>query len=208
MKARLFFFTFLAFLLLFSACKKDPYKYEVSGTVTEFGTNEPIEGAEVYLLDCVTDGSATACDTAEILITDAAGRYRTPFLSAAGRFPIISAFVPDYFPSSEHFVTENRNSEIDFVLDPFAWLNVRVVNDIPAGEADRLKLGYEYGSGELSGWIENLGSNVDKTYFARTKGNRDGYLLWRTYENSVLLEEFEDNINIPAHDTLYYEIRY
>ncbi len=209
MKIPHIFFLTLTFLFLFSACKKDPYKYEVSGTVTEYGTNTPIAGAEVYLFDCTTDGSSTFCDTAQILITDAAGRYKSPFLSQAGRFPMVSAFVPQYFPSGQHFIREQNDNEIDFVLDPFAWLSVRVFNEAPAGEFDRID--YTYQAWTLTGSPREIciGQNVDKNHFELTRGgNRDVLLLWEVYDGGNLIGDYSETINIPAHDTLYYEIRY
>ena len=199
----------LAFLLLslFSACKKDPYKYEVSGTVTEFGTNEPIAGAEVYLFDCNTDGSSTFCDTVQVLITDAAGRYNSPFLSQAGRFPMVSAFVPQYFPAGQHLVREQNDNEIDFVLDPFAWLSVRVVNEAPAGEFDRVDLGSSVSP--TPGSSESLsGESVNLDYILLKTGNRELNLVWSTYNSGQLQIRGRDTISIPALDTLYYEIRY
>ena len=47
MKARFPFLTLLAFLVLFSACKKDPYKYEVSGTATKYNKDEVVSAKAV-----------------------------------------------------------------------------------------------------------------------------------------------------------------
>ena len=206
MKARLFFFTFLLFLFLFSACSKNNSENEVFGRVTEFGTEKPLEGAEVYILDCRISGSTTSCDTVRTLITDAAGTYSSGFPAASnGRTPKIGVALPGYFEHDTHFIRKHNDNEIDFVLDPFAWLSVRVVNEAPAGELDRIRLTFNPSGG---GWKELTGSNVNELLFDIVMGNRPKTIQWKTYSLGEITSQMIDTVEVSAHDTLNYEIRY
>ena len=202
----LFLFVTLLTLLFFS-CAKNEYKHEVSGRVTEFGTEKPLEGVQVHILDCRISNAYVSCDTAKVLLTDAAGNYSTPFQSASnGRTPMIGVSFPGYYEHDNHFIRKQNDNEIDFVLDPFAWLHLNVINEAPAGELNLIRVAYEHG---LGGWNEFIGENVNINLNDLVfGGNREGFIIWKIYDEGLLLESHRDTLYIPAHDTLHYEIRY
>lgn len=208
MKARPFFFTFLAFLLLFSACKKDRHSNEVYGIVTEFGTNKPLAGVTVSFRRCVDVSSD--CEPSVFTETDASGHYRLSFPNDEGG--ILRAgpeTPPGYFSVNPAPVSLVGENEKNFVLDPHAYLHLRVKNVAPAEEFDGIRLGAYLGPvGGGSSGSEYLGANVDITHTRKLRGNRELPTGWGIFYQEILQEFMEDTLFISAHDTLYYEINY
>ena len=206
MKARFPFLTLLSFLFLFSACKKDRNSNEVYGTVTEFGTNKPLAGVTVSFRRCVDVSSD--CEPSVFTETDASGHYRLSFPNDEGG--ILRAgpeTPPGYFSVNPAPVSLVGENEKNFVLDPHAYLHLRVKNVAPAEELDRIDLGASVSSTPGSP-ISLSGSNIDTDYFLLKRGNKFQNLVWSSYSYGELQIRGRDTVIISAHDTLYYEINY
>ena len=205
MKARLFFLTLISFLVLFSACKKDRNSNEVYGTVTEFGTDKPLVGLEVKLFDTSLGSLDTDNPTGISDITDENGAYSMRFSTKGLKSVGVEA--EGYFSKPTSVLNAAGDNEKNFVLDPHAYLHLRVKNVAPAEELDAIFLSalidQTVGSSETY-----IGAGVNLNYVIRKPGNRDHRIAWNTYNSGMLLSQFRDTVFIPAHDTLYYEINY
>ena len=195
--------------VLFSACKKEAVtERKVTGQVLEYGTNSPIENAVVEISACITDNGSTSCQFDQRILTDASGSFSADFnIEDVSRYALVTVTANQYFPSTEYILNPGRDNELEVVLDPHAWLSLRVRNLAPAEEFDKIFISSlispNPGSSE-----EYIGPNVDLNYIIKKQGNRDLRLGWNTYDSGILIERFKDTMYIPAHDTLYYEINY
>ncbi len=206
MKIPHIFFLTLTFLFLFSACKKEfqptPGAF---GRVTEFGTEKPIANARMELYKCNSDGFASACFLTDSVFTDSEGRYQITYDPEEANYHVLTPVAERYFAGAEKILNSGLSIEQDFVLDPFAWLSVRVVNEAPAGEFDKIRLTFNPSGG---GWREINGAEVDEFLFDRIRGNRTKSIQWKTYDAGTPTNQVLDSVIVAAHDTLYYEIRY
>ncbi len=196
-------------LLLLSACKKEEQPVPGAfGRITEFGTEKPIANARMELYRCNSDAFGSACFLQDSVFTNSQGRYEISYNPDAASYHILTPVADKYFPGLEKILNSASRVEQDFVLDPHAWLRVRVVNEAPAGELDRIRFGYE-GWAVTGSIVELLGGTVDETLFELTRGgNKEKRILWSVFDEGELVGHYSDTIIIPAHDTLHYEIRY
>ena len=206
MKIPHIFFLTLIFLFLFSACKKESQPTPGAfGQVMEFGTEKPIANARMELYRCNSDAFGSACFLQDSVFTNSQGRYEISYNPDAASYHILTPVADKYFPGLEKILNSASRIEQDFVLDPHAWLRVRVVNETPAGELDRIRLTFNPSGG---GWRELNGQDIDESLFDKIRGNRPKTIQWKVYDAGDLIEQVIDTLNIPAHDTLNYEIRY
>ena len=136
------------FLITVTSCKKEEKKGRVFGRVLEYGTNRPIADADVELYTCTFFEGQSSCTLSQIIKSDSEGRYEVEYEPASGS---LTAKAEGYFDGGELVLDPSQNYEQDFILDPFAWLSVRVVNEMPAEEFDKIRLTFNPGGG---GWKE------------------------------------------------------
>ncbi len=199
-----------AFITILFSCKEESQPVPGTfGQVTEFGTEKPIANARMELYKCNSDGFASACFLIDSVFTDSEGRYQITYDPEEANYHVLTPVAERYFAGAEKILNSGLNIEQDFVLDPFAWLNLRVVNEAPGGEFDRID--YTYQAWTITGSPREscIGSDVNKNHFELTRGaNKDVLLLWEVYDSGELAGEYSETIFIAAHDTLDYEIRY
>ncbi len=189
-------------LLLLSACKKEEQPVPGAfGRITEFGTEIPVANARMELYRCNSDAFGSACFLQDSVFTNSQGRYEISYNPDAASYHILTPVADKYFPGLEKILNSASRIEQDFVLDPFAWLNVRIMNEVPAGEFDRINYA---GPGALGSPDAHIGEDINITRFSKVRGNRQTFLYW--FVNNT--ESYGDTLVIPAHDTLNYEIRY
>ncbi|MBK7233867.1 MAG: hypothetical protein IPH93_16795 [Saprospiraceae bacterium] len=212
------------FVLLFLSCEKDnddsniiPYangtKSKVEGQVIEYGSNKPIPGAKVILQEGYISGSLlsgrtvwTAIDT---FVADNDGKYQFEFFHKEDDFDRKELYAYEvyiekdqYFPSLEKRAhKEMWTKNLNFVLDPFAWIKVHIKNVNPFDDRDYLFTSSHGGGGDYRG------KNIDNIEFHINRGNRKVELYWNVKKNSIF-KEFSDSLYLPAHDTVPYEINY
>jgi hypothetical protein len=115
-------------LLLLTGCRKDAPVEVVAGYVREYGTNKPLDGARVYIMDSngtfLGPGSNPTVATA---ITDANGFYSVPKPEYAIK---ANAYLSGYFTDTESETCVcTPTNETDIILYPQAWLRVKLVNE-------------------------------------------------------------------------------
>lgn len=127
--------------LLITGCLRfsspEPGTYHIQGRVLAHGTNEPIEGAVVYASDC--DGVEYLGDDCKYVLldsttTDAQGRYE---FTVTGWTVIVGATKPNYDSRNTSELVNGYSGEktIDVILQPYAWLDVKVTNKSGAPRA-------------------------------------------------------------------------
>ena len=196
-------------LLMLAECRKpDKTTYiKTSGKVLEFGSNKPIKNAKVGIYE---EGGEFLGSTWTKLVdttrTDATGAYHFDKgnLDKGSSF-FISAVADKYYTydPNNYLVTGQEVTNLNIVLDPFAWIKVHVKNVNPFDDNDRIGLGN--GIGTLQ--IFYTGTNIELNYINKLKGNLPISIDWSVTKNGIR-QEYKDTIKIPAHDTLKYEILY
>ena len=196
-------------LLSLSQCRKDDKTtfIKTSGKVLEFGSNKPIKNAKVGIYE---EGGEFLGSTWTKLVdttrTDATGFYHFDIgdLDKGSSF-FISAAADKYYTydPNNYLVTKQEVLNNDIVLDPFAWIKVHVKNVNPFNDADSLILG------NVVGTIPRIhvGKNIELNYTNKVFGNKNMQAGWSVRKNGIW-KDYELVINIPAHDTLNYEILY
>lgn len=209
MRIQYIFLPTLFFILIFSACKKDtsPDERRVFGQILEYGTEIPIVGATVELLSSGTSSTTNTGIIENTTQTDENGRFEMLFKVAD--ISSIKVKADKYYDSVESFLNPGQDNEEILVLEPHVWLSLRIRNELPTEEFDRIRFSYEHGQADLSGWLDFSGPNINETFLSLvTGGNKHGSIIWKTYNSGILQEEYSDTLFISAHDTLHYEIIY
>ncbi|MBL7816635.1 MAG: hypothetical protein JNL70_16560 [Saprospiraceae bacterium] len=200
---------FVPLLLILAHCRKpDKTTYiKTSGKVLEFGSNKPIKNAKVGIYE---EGGEFLGSTWTKLVdttrTDANGFYHFDKgdLDKGSSF-FISAAADKYYTydPNNYLITGQEVTNLNIVLDPFAWIKVHVKNVNPFDDRDSLILG------NVVGHIPNIlvGKNIELNYINKVFGNRDMRAGWSFSKNNNWIFK-ADTLNIPAHDTLNYEILY
>ncbi len=196
-------------LLMLAECRKpDKTTYiKTSGKVLEFGSNKPIKNAKVGIYE---EGGAFLGSTWTKLVdttrTDANGFYHFDKgnLDKGSSF-FISAFADKYYTydPNNYLVTGQEVTNLNIVLDPFAWIKVHVKNVNPFNDRDSILLGNVVGTIPMT----HVGRNVELNYINKVQGNLAIRATWTVAKNGRG-QSFVDTIIILAHDTLNYEILY
>jgi hypothetical protein len=203
-----YLFVLISFSFLMAQCRKASNNYiKVSGKVLEFGSNKPIANAKVAIYS--EDGAflgSTWTNLVDSTRTDANGFYsmEKSDIDKGSSFYVAAAANKYYtFDPTKYIVTGQDVTNNDIVLDPFAWIKVRVKNVNPFDDNDRIILGNVVGDITM---IHN-GRMVELNYVNKVFGNRDMLAGWSVRKNGVG-KSYLDTIKIAAHDTLKYEILY
>ncbi len=201
---RLTIILFITAILIAASCHKDPGPFTVSGVVLDHTTNQPVDGATVYLLAHEKDGGIWGGSPSFFIDTTMA--------DANGKF----SFAPEknddwgyscmaekdlYFLGQEYTADGYYTLTVTAYLYPKAWLNVHVkaVND------------YEFS--DFIG-INSLqtdpfyGGTVDTTEIISVTGNSTFQMTWFLFEAGVETYSQTDYIYCPAFDTTLHEIFY
>jgi hypothetical protein len=199
------FFLFLLPLLAaawLSSCHNDPNKTVIQGHITEYGTNAPIPGARVYLW-CYSGEifGPTGSSFIDSLVTDISGAFHAEYLDrdlCGGVY--LSAFKEGFFYRSDIDIHTGLN-DLEVVLDPEAWLNLRTVPDQGGNSIVVGGSNFYGGSGFYVYSIDG-----DTSFIFKTKGNEIKYIRW--YSGSGYTENHQDSIFLPGLQTTNYTIHY
>lgn len=193
-------FCFALFGLLASSCKRDDPKTIISGRVTEYGTNAPIQNAKVYVL-CHSGGIFDPIQNGNLydtLFTDSDGRFYREYLdkNLCGA-AYLAFYKPGYFFYTDVDVSTGENY-FEVVLDPEAWLLLETIPDL--GMWTSLGLG-----GSLNPHsVES--SNGSEYQLFKSRGGRKIVLHWGPFSNPSI--SYSDSIYLAPHDTTLYAIHY
>jgi hypothetical protein len=203
-----YLFVLISFSFLMAQCRKASNNYiKVSGKVLEFGSNKPIANAKVAIYS--EDGAflgSTWTNLVDSTHTDANGFYsmEKSNIDQGSSFYVAAAANKYYtFDPTKYIVTGQDVTNNDIVLDPFAWIKVHVKNVNPFNDRDSLLLGNVVGTIPMT----HVGKNIELNYINKVRGNLRMEVQWSVGKNSIW-KFLTDNVTIPAHDTLKYEILY
>ena len=183
-------------------CKKEgPRTTHIKGQVTEYGTDDPIAGARIYLLcdNSVIFGSSGS-SLADSLVTDTDGRFDRTYAEneLCGSLYLLP-YKEGYFKGTEIDLTTDLK-ELDVVLDPETWLKVVT---IPDGHIDHLLVSGDFlGAAGYDVWANQ---GVKETVFLN-RGNRVKNIRWRPW--GQINQTLQDSIYLTGHDTITYTIHY
>ena len=175
-----------------SCSKKTDTSVRLKGTVTEFGTNAPIEDAVVYL---VCD-NITSSDILDTVHTDANGYFeffREDYCGGEYLFPYKEGFLQH---QEIYLGTGDQTHEI--VMDPEAWLKIR---GIPSDGDNTLQFQVHNFATSFQSWF----GDSTMSYPSVLKGGL-GYLIsGKSFPSNI---QFQDSIFLIPHDTTTYTIHY
>lgn len=204
----------LALCLILSACGKNEVRpTTISGQALQYGTLEPIEGANVYLIASGGgDGNILTNDlswtTLDSMLTDTEGRYAFERIISGAPYIVTELDDTRYAPQRDIIpVQKEGDNPIDLIFKPYAWFKIHLKNVNPHNTRDEIFLG-GFGLGGGSDQNRFIGSSIDTTIIGEVEANKNINLKWIIYkENNDDMEE-NDSFYISAFDTIDYEILY
>jgi hypothetical protein len=219
MKKLSFILSFFLFICLLIGCRKDPEipPTIVNGQVLEQGTNKPLEGVKVVLMEGTYNGSSLGTYSyypVDTFLTDKSGKFnyehKKPF---NGKSYEIWYFKQDYFDISNiedntkiTYVEDNKTVNTTVKMYPFAWLSIHITNNQPLEEFDFLRLTIYDNSGKDYNF---MGNNVNEVLIKKVVGNSKNTIRWSLYKNSKWTTTIIDStIYCKGRDTTLYELKY
>ena len=210
MKKTPIFILTIVVILSVSSCDNGsdllPYTI-IEGKVLEYGTEEPIENAQVVLYEQTSSGTFSTSDLPiDTILTDATGSYSFQY-NGRGQTGV-KAFHDTYFPISrvpyENIYYKQRNVE-NIILDPYALLELHVKNVNPFDGNDNVRYSayWEWGASIQ----DNFGTNVDLVEAHLARGNRHIKIFWNVTKDGIMTAN-EDSIYCKGHENITYEIFY
>ena len=196
----------IAIILIVSSCDNGsallPYTI-IEGKVLEYGTEEPIENAEVVLYEETSSGTFSTSDVPiDTILTDATGSYSFQY-NGRGQTGV-KAFHDTYFPISrvpyENIYYKQRNVE-NIILDPYALLELHIKNVNPFDGNDYVNVDDLIYEGP---WY---GMNVDTLVVKEVKGNHVNDVYWYVKKNGER-SNHHGQIYCKGHGITQYEIFY
>jgi hypothetical protein len=215
---KLIFISFSILIISFLAsCKKDPEILPtiVNGQVLEQGSNKPLEGVKVVLMEGTYGGSGSGTYSfypIDTFLTDKDGKYnyehKIPFNKKAYE---LWYFKDKYFDNSSTGentritrIEDNKTKSVITKMFPFAWLTVRVINDKPFDDDDKGEVSGEWSTGQ---YIKFQGKDINSTFTKKIRGGQKTELYWWVYKNNTA-KFHSDSIYMTPHDTTYYTLKY
>lgn len=179
-----FSFLFITLIISFlSSCDKDdPIPPTiVNGQVLEQGSNKPLEGVKVILMEGTFSGSSGSYSYYPIdtFLTDKNGKYFYEHKLAASRKAYELWYAKDsYFDISNISfndrttrVSLNKTLNTTIKLVPFAWLKIHLVNIKPINSEDRI---YLVGPWESAYSDRNFyGAKIDTNFIKKVEGGKN-----------------------------------
>jgi hypothetical protein len=179
------------------ACNSDNEgKLSISGKVLEYGTDNPIENAKLYIIGGQPNGGLGGSTEffVDTIFTDVDGDFTLNNAEAddAAYYSITRVTKDDYFEHTEDIPIHGNYEEI--MLDPFAWLEINTVND-PTITGDFCSVGAYFISGVT------MQGEFNNTY--KLKGARYVRL---SIKKDPLGSAQIDSIFLSPLDTSFFEI--
>ena len=185
----------------------------INGQVLERGSNNPLEGVKVVLMEGTYNGSGSGTYSyrpIDTMITDKQGRYTYKDIIQGDLKDYILRFYKDNYFSitdaqNEVSVEWNKTSSPITKMYAFGWITIRVVNDKPFDYFDKIKIGGLWDAGGLDDTY--YGKNTNVTFTKKIRSGEKVALKWFVSKNNTSVS-FIDSIYIKPQDTTYYQIKY
>ncbi|MFT6337296.1 MAG: hypothetical protein ACJATI_004059 [Halioglobus sp.] len=196
--------SFLIIILVFSSCfpggEEEFEGTQLSGTVLEYGTHDPIPDVLVPLFGVVSQGvfQDPILYLVDTVRTDDSGEFYLRTDDDAATFEIGNITANDYFPYSGNqsklvFPGENEFYTPEFVMDPVGWIQIIIIDSLNI-EKPFIRLGADFIPG---------GSITDQNFegFFKIYANRFHRIGIKESNNQIPIY---DSIYVPALDTINF----
>ncbi len=214
MKKLIFLSLSILIISFLGSCKKDPVTLPtvINGQVLEQGSNKPIEGVKVVLMEGTYGGLGSGTYNyypVDTILTDKDGKYsyQNPTVKSSKDY-VLWFYKDQYFEitDTQDEVNVETNKTINPVtkMFPFAWLSIRVINDKPFDAGDKLEVGGEWTTGQYDRF---QGANVNTIFIKKIKGGKKTDIVWWIIKNNII-KSLSDSIYVKPLDTTYYQIKY
>ncbi len=185
----------------------------VNGQVLEQGTNKPLEGVKVVLMEGSYNGFGSGTYSfypVDTFLTDKDGKYSYEHkISFDKKAYELWYFKDKYFDISNvsentriTHVEYNKTQSVTTKMFPFAWLTVRVINDQPFDAGDLLSIG-----ATNKDWYFH-GKSVNNVFTENVLGNQKQKISWIIQRDGKWGQVFIDSTYCKGHDTTYYQLKY
>jgi len=195
-------FFLIASFVLITSCGIN--RNDISGRVTEFGSNNPVEGAKLTLFGEENGGfgSDNIKFFIDSLFTDANGEFYYEDPDQATMYSIGSITKENYWDDTNgRFWLEGDGRDLDIVLDPFAWLRITAEN-VEDIDGESIKI---FGNSFVGS--NNVSSNELFDMNFKLKGNNEIVIAY-LYNDSQIDTTIIDSIFCKAFDTSSYHINF
>jgi 5-hydroxyisourate hydrolase-like protein (transthyretin family) len=206
-------FTLLIISLLSSCDKEEPIPPTiVNGQVLEQGSNKPLEGVKVVLMEGTYNGTGSGTYSyrpIDTVLTDKDGKYTYSSLTKGDLKDYVLWFYKDQYyiidnSPEQVSIKWNKTSEVITKMFSFAWITIRVTNSIPFDENDKVEVGGEWTTGQYNRF---QGKDVNATFTQKIRGGIKTEVVWWVIKNDII-KPYIDSVYIKPLDTTYYQIKY
>ncbi len=191
---------------LCTACRRDGDAHEWTGRVLEFGSDKPIAGATVYLLEVSGEilgpGGSRVVDS---LVSDGAGRFTFRYADNPKASHRIRARADQYYEQEVSAGSNRSKITKDITLDPYAWAKILLHAD--RGKIYSVRVENDYCRHSFFG---DLLEDVNEVICPKG-GNRESPIkVIYNPQSGLGLEQkiISQKVYFPAHDTTLVEVRY
>jgi hypothetical protein len=213
-----FFILLVPLLLGMAQCRKDKYtpfplgKWTViKGKVLELETKKPIPNAQILVKGCPsTDfGGFSSCRPMDTVFSQADGSYEARFLHEEATSFECQVTVHNYYSGTDlsrenPFIRYGNENTINFILEPYAWIQFHVKNIHPFDAADHILFGAGKGWGNDD--VSCVGTQVDTFITRRIAGNQIQKISGRIERNGQNKITLNDSIYCKGHDTTFHKL--
>jgi hypothetical protein len=197
-------------LAVLTACNKGAEPTTAQGRVTTLGTDTPLAGIAVTLIEdnygggVIGGGNGRYNGPLKTVHTDQNGYYRIDHNCYPGTayWLEFSTAEGHFGPIQKHQVYPGQNNTINMPQIPFAYVRLHIKNVNPYNVYDWV--GFQLNPGGGGGY---QGPGIDLNTIQKTAGNANSVLYYTWTKNNITSETF-DTLFIPAYDTLDYQIFY
>jgi len=186
-------------------CSKSIYKNdEISGLVIDARSKNPVKNAFVVLFEKNTENLVSSSKRIDEIITNPNGNFLFSVPSTKNAKYEINVFHKSYFEDSNSWkVIDNSEKNILFSLTPKAYLKLKVENQTPFDENDRILLSLVFGY-TIPPWE---GMSILDSLVGEVNGNQKTTIYYWVRKNNFELKDSLIIIPIPF-DTLTVNINY
>ena len=135
-------FGLILFKVLFSSCVKDNVgdTFYVEGRVLEYDTETPVANAKVFLWSATGEFLGPVRKTIiDTVRTNEHGEFRTNYKHTLDS-KFLTSTADKYFKSGEFDMVNRNKQNIDIIIDPHAWLRVKVEKEGEEDPTDRFAI--------------------------------------------------------------------
>jgi hypothetical protein len=210
--------TVLIISLLASCDKNNPEpvktKGEVTGRVLALNSKDPVPNAKVTLYKSVWSGGLVggSANTVEVATTttNSNGEYSFSFDYKTGDDYFMLASADKYVVNNNTLWTiEGKKQVRDIILEPYAWIKLRIINVPPSDDKDYFNIGgYLYDIQSANHTYSAYGKKCDTTFVKKVLGNQKTAFSIDNWSANQPKLEYVDSVYCKGLDTIFHTITY